>query len=63
MLDGAEEQGTVGRRRAGRGPGSTTGTGETALSREDGGVIVAVTGSASDEELETVAAAVEPYSP
>ena len=35
---------------------------ETALSREDGGVIVVITGSASDEELETVAAAVRPYS-
>jgi hypothetical protein len=40
---------------------SITERGETALSREDGGAIVVVTGSASDEELETVAAAVEPY--
>ncbi len=39
----------------------TTGRDETAFVREDGGVTVAVTGSASDEELETVAAAVEPY--
>ena len=34
---------------------------ETALSREADGVTVVVTGSAKDEELETVAAAVEPY--
>jgi Protein of unknown function (DUF4245) len=40
----------------------TTGRGETAFVREDDGVTVAVTGSATDEELETVAAAVEPYS-
>lgn len=39
-----------------------TGRGETAFVREDDGVTLAVTGSASDEELETVAAAVEPYS-
>ena len=44
------------------GDGTLTERGETALSREDGGAIVVVTGSASDEELETVAAAVEPYS-
>jgi len=31
------------------------------LSREDGGVIVTVSGSASEKELETVAAAVAPY--
>jgi hypothetical protein len=41
---------------------STTEKGETALSRESDGVIVVVTGSASDEELETVAGAVSPYS-
>ena len=40
---------------------STTRKGETVLSREDGGVIVAVSGSASEKELETVAAAVAPY--
>jgi hypothetical protein len=61
VLDGAEEQGsvTVGGRTWTR---STTAKGETALSREDGAVIVAVTGSASEKELETVAAAVAPYS-
>ena len=57
----AEEQGTVDiggetwRR-------LTTGRGETAFLRESDGVTVAVTGSATDEELETVAAAVEPHS-
>ncbi len=40
----------------------TTGRGETAFLREADGVTVAVTGSASDDELRTVAAAVEPYS-
>ena len=40
---------------------STTEKGETALSRESDGVVVVVTGSASDDELETVAAAVAPY--
>ena len=40
----------------------TTGRGETAFVREVDGVTVAVTGSASDDELRTVAAAVEPYS-
>ena len=40
----------------------TTGRGETAFVREDDGVTVAVTGSATDDELQTVAAAVEPYS-
>jgi hypothetical protein len=40
----------------------TTTRGETALLREAGDVTVAVTGSAPDDELETVAAAVEPYS-
>jgi hypothetical protein len=39
-----------------------TGRGETAFVREEDGVTLVVTGSASDEELETVAAAVEPYS-
>jgi hypothetical protein len=40
----------------------TTGRGETAFVREVDGLTVAVTGSASDDELRTVAAAVEPYS-
>jgi hypothetical protein len=40
----------------------TTGRGETAFVREVDGVTVAVTGSASDDELRMVAAAVEPYS-
>ena len=40
---------------------STTEKGEIALSRESDGVVVVVTGSASDDELETVAAAVAPY--
>lgn len=39
---------------------STTDRGETALSRESDGVVVVVTGSASDDELRTVAAAVRP---
>ena len=41
---------------------STTRSGETVFARDDGGVIVAVSGSASEKELEAVAAAVEPYS-
>jgi hypothetical protein len=41
---------------------STTERGETALTRRDGDVTVLVTGSASEEELETVAGAVRPYS-
>jgi hypothetical protein len=40
----------------------TTGRDETAFVREEDGVTVAVTGSASDDELRAVAAAVEPYS-
>jgi hypothetical protein len=62
VLDGAEEQGAVdlGGRSWTR---STTVDGETALSREEGGATVLVTGSASDDELETVAASVEPYAP
>ena len=61
VLDGAHEQGAVdvGGRSWTR---STTQKGETLLSREDGGVIVAVSGSATEKELETVAAAVQPYS-
>jgi hypothetical protein len=60
VLDGAEEQGTVevGGQAWTR---SITENDETALSRESDGVTVVVTGSASDEELATVAAAVEPY--
>ena len=61
VLDGAEEQGTVelGGRTWTR---ATTERDETALIREDDGVTVVVTGSATDEELETVAASVRPYS-
>jgi cytoskeletal protein RodZ len=60
VLDGADQQGAVdvGGRSWTR---ATTQKGETVLSREDGGVIVAVSGSASEKELETVAAAVAPY--
>ena len=61
VLDGAEEQGAVdvdGEQWT----RSVTEKDETALVREDGEVTVVVTGSASDEELEEVAAAVEPYS-
>ncbi|TFV78513.1 DUF4245 domain-containing protein [Blastococcus sp. CT_GayMR19] len=60
VLDGAEEQGTldVGGQTWTR---STTEKEETALSREADGITVVVTGSASDEELAAVAAAVEPY--
>ncbi|SFL23625.1 DUF4245 domain-containing protein [Geodermatophilus ruber] len=59
ILAGAEEQGTVevGGQTWTR---STTERGETALSREADGVTVVVTGSADDEELETVAGAVTP---
>jgi Protein of unknown function (DUF4245) len=60
VLDGAEERGTVdlGGEVWTR---VTTARDETALVREEDGVTIAVTGSASDEELETVAAAVRPY--
>jgi hypothetical protein len=60
VLDGAQEHGSVdvGGRSWTR---STSQRGETVLSREDGGVIVTVSGSASEKELETVAAAVGPY--
>ena len=60
-LKGAQEQGTVdvGGQTWTR---STTERGETALSRTDAGVTVLVTGSASEAELETVAASVRPYS-
>jgi hypothetical protein len=61
VLDGAQEKGSVdiGGQAWTR---AVTDRDETALSREDGDVIVVITGSASDEELETVAAAVRPYS-
>jgi len=61
VLNGAQEDGAVdvGGRSWTR---STTGRGETALTLQDGGVLVVVTGSAREEELETVAAAVRPYS-
>ena len=60
-LDGAEDRGTVdvGGESWTR---STTVDGETALTREADGVTVLVTGSAPDEELETVAGSVRPYS-
>ena len=60
VLAGAEEQGTVdlGGQAWTR---STTDRDETALSRESDGVVVVVSGSASDDELAAVAAAVEPY--
>jgi hypothetical protein len=61
VLDRAVEEGSVdvGGRQWTR---STTEKDETALSREADGVVVVVSGSASDKELETVAAAVAPYS-
>ena len=61
VLDGAEEQGTVdiGGRSWTR---STTVDGETALSVEVDGATAVVFGSAGDDELETVAASVEPHS-
>ena len=61
VLDGAEDRETVdvGGESWTR---STTVDGETALTREADGVTVLVTGSAPDEELETVAGSVRPYS-
>jgi hypothetical protein len=61
VLDAAEQHGTVdvGGQSWER---STTRRGETALSRETGGVTAVVFGSAPDDELETVAKAVRPYS-
>src|SRR3712207_240935 len=61
VLDGAQEEGAVdlGGQSWTRG---TTERGETVLSRTDGDVTVLVTGSATDEELATVAGAVRPYS-
>jgi hypothetical protein len=41
----------------------TTERGETALTRTDGTATLLVTGSASDDELTTLAAALEPYAP
>jgi hypothetical protein len=62
VLDGAQGQGTVDI--AGqRWDRATTVDGETALTREAGGATVLVTGSAADDELEAVAASVEPYAP
>jgi hypothetical protein len=60
VLDGAQEQDTleIGGQTWTR---SITEKDETALFREADGVTVVVTGSAKDEELETVAAAVESY--
>ena len=61
VLDGAREEGIV--QVAGQAwTRSRTQRGETALSRQVGGVIVLVTGSADEGELETLAAAVRPYS-
>jgi hypothetical protein len=59
VLDGAEEQGSV--ELDGR-PWDrlTNGRGETVLRREDAGVTTVVTGSADDDELETVAASLAP---
>jgi len=62
VLEGAQEEGTVDIRGE-RWTRSTTADDETALSREVGGVTVLVTGSATEDELEAVAAAVEPYAP
>ena len=60
VLDGAREDGTV-RLDGETWTRSTTSRGETALSRVEDGVTVVVTGSATEGELETVAAAVRPY--
>lgn len=59
VLDGATDEGAidVGGQQWTR---STTERGETALSREADGVVVVVSGSAPDDELRTVAAAVRP---
>jgi hypothetical protein len=60
VLDGARKRGTV-ELGGSTWTRETTRRGETALVREAEGVTVVVTGSAAEEELETVAAAVEPY--
>ncbi|WP_448611682.1 DUF4245 domain-containing protein [Geodermatophilus sp. URMC 60] len=61
VLAGAQEQGTVDLDGQTWSRG-TTERGETVLFRTDGDVTVLVTGSATDEELESVARAVRPYS-
>jgi Protein of unknown function (DUF4245) len=61
VLDGARQVGTV-RLDGATWTRSTTERGETALTRDEGGVTVLVTGSASEQELQTVASAVRPYS-
>ncbi|PRY50942.1 uncharacterized protein DUF4245 [Geodermatophilus tzadiensis] len=59
VLDGAQADGSV--QLAGEEwTRATSGRGETVLSREEDGVTLLVTGSAPDEELQTVAAAVAP---
>ncbi len=59
VLDGAQEEGTVDV--AGRTwTRLTSQRGETVLSREEAGVTTVVTGSADDDELETVAASIAP---
>ncbi|MGY1831387.1 DUF4245 domain-containing protein [Geodermatophilus sp. SYSU D01180] len=61
VLDGAQDDGSVDL--AGRTwTRQTNGRGETVLSLEAGDVTTVVTGSAGDDELETVAAAVAPVS-
>ncbi|MGY1727614.1 DUF4245 domain-containing protein [Geodermatophilus sp. SYSU D01062] len=61
VLDGAQDEGSVDL--AGRTwTRQTNGRGETVLSLETGEVTTVVTGSAADDELETVAAAVAPVS-
>jgi hypothetical protein len=59
VLDGAEDGGAVDLAGQAWTRGATE-RGETVLWREDGGVTVLVTGSAEDDELEEVAAAVQP---
>ncbi|MBM7807480.1 hypothetical protein JOD57_003317 [Geodermatophilus bullaregiensis] len=59
VLEGAEADGSV-QLSGEEWTRSTSTRGETVLSREDAGVTVLVTGSADDEELETVAASVAP---
>jgi hypothetical protein len=60
VLDGAQEKGTVDL--AGTAwTRSTNARGETVLSRRAGDAVVLVSGSASEQELETVAGAVRPY--
>ena len=61
VLDGAVSEGTV-ELAGGNWSRRTTERGETALVREVEGVTVVVTGSASEDELETVARAVRPFS-